>query len=159
MDAFAVPAPCELYVSHYVIADLLGSAHSSNTSMREALLRSAMWSCLAYTIGLHDGMVVCHQAAIEHHDFDGEHGPGKLCAKQVCQSGEGSDASDMAKPARQLESLALQAVAAVPSDAEAVWLVAFERLTAMGSSSKKLTQALLQRLTGQRKGPLRVSSP
>lgn len=117
-----------------------------------------MWSCLAYTIGLHDRMVICHQAAIEHPDFDGEHGPGKLCAKQVCQSGEGSDASDMAKPARQLESLALQAVAAVPSDAEAVWLVAFERLTAMGSSSKKLTQALLQCLTGQRKGPLRVSS-
>ncbi len=66
----------------------------------------------------------------------------------------------MANPARQLESLALQAVAAVdPAHAEAVWMVAFERLTALGSSSKRLIQALLHCLTGSRKGPLRVRSP
>ena len=66
----------------------------------------------------------------------------------------------MAKAGRQLESLALQAVAAVdPREAEGVWMMAFERLTALGSSSKRLIQALVHRLTGLRKGPLRVSSP
>ncbi len=66
----------------------------------------------------------------------------------------------MVKAGRQLESLALQAVAAVdPQEAEGVWMMAFERLTALGSSSKRLTQALVHRLTGLQKGPLRVSSP
>lgn len=66
----------------------------------------------------------------------------------------------MAKPARQLESMALQAVAAIePLEGEGVWMVAFERLTALGSTSKRLIQALVQQLTGLRKGPLRVSPP
>lgn len=66
----------------------------------------------------------------------------------------------MVKAGQQLESLALQAVAAVdPQEAEGMWMMAFERLTALGSSSKRLTQALVHRLTGLQKGPLRVSSP
>jgi len=79
---------------------------------------------------------------------------------QVCQSGEVEQAGGMVKAGQQLESLALQAVAAVdPREAEGVWMMAFERLTALGSSSKRLTQALVHRLTGLQKGPLRVSSP
>ena len=79
---------------------------------------------------------------------------------QVCQCVGNVEVGAMAKPARQLEYLALQAVAAVdPVEAEGVWMVAFERLTALGSSSKRLIQALVQRLTGVRKGPLRVSPP
>ncbi len=79
---------------------------------------------------------------------------------QVCQSGEGEEAGGMVKAGRQLESLALQAMAAVdPREAEGVWMIAFEKLTALGSSSKRLTQALVHRLTGLQKGPLRVSSP
>ncbi len=79
---------------------------------------------------------------------------------QVCQSGEVEQAGGMVKAGQQLESLALQAVAAVdPQEAEGVWMMAFERLTALGSSSKRLTQALVHRLTGLQKGPLRVSSP
>ncbi|DBA99850.1 hypothetical protein WJX77_002505 [Trebouxia sp. C0004] len=75
---------------------------------------------------------------------------------QVCQSGEGEQAGAMVKAGRQLESLALQAVAAVdPREADGVCMMAFERLTALGSSSKRLIQALVHRLTGLQKGPLR----
>ncbi|KAL0051659.1 hypothetical protein WJX82_011535 [Trebouxia sp. C0006] len=75
---------------------------------------------------------------------------------QVCQSGEVEQAGGMVKAGQQLESLALQAVAAAdPQEAEGVWMMAFERLTALGSSSKRLTQALVHRLTGLQKGPLR----
>ncbi|KAL0037943.1 hypothetical protein WJX79_006505 [Trebouxia sp. C0005] len=75
---------------------------------------------------------------------------------QVCQSGDVEEAGGMMKAGRQLESLALQAVAAVdPRDAEGVWIMAFERLTALGSSSKRLIQALVHGLTGLQKGPLR----
>ena len=64
----------------------------------------------------------------------------------------------MAQPAKQLERLAVEAVGAVQSSqAEGVWMVAFERLTALGSSSKHLIQALVRRLTGMGTGPLRVS--
>ena len=79
---------------------------------------------------------------------------------QVCQSGEGKEAGDMVKAGRQLETLALQAVAAVdPREAEGVWMTAFEKLTVLGSSNKRLIQALVHRLTGLQKGPLRVSPP
>ena len=63
----------------------------------------------------------------------------------------------MAKAARQLERLAVEAVAAcTAAEAEQVWLLAFEKLAALGSSSKKLIQALLRQLTGMRQGPIRV---
>ena len=66
----------------------------------------------------------------------------------------------MAKAARQVEKLAVQAVASCePADAQPVWLLAFEKLAALGSSSKKLTQALLHHLTGMRQGPTRVRHP
>ena len=74
------------------------------------------------------------------------------------ESGLAEDEAAMAKPARQLESLALQAVAACDAaQAQDVWLLAFEKLAALGSSSKKLIQALLRQLTGMRRGPPRVS--
>ena len=68
----------------------------------------------------------------------------------------------MARGARQLERLAMQAVAVCePAQAQQacckLWLLAFEKLTALGSSSKKLIQALVQQLTGMRQGPTRVS--
>lgn len=75
---------------------------------------------------------------------------------QVCGSGDCEEDAVFAKPARQLESLALQAVAACdPAEAQDVWLLAFEKLAALGSSSKKLMQALLRQLSGSRQGPTR----
>ena len=65
----------------------------------------------------------------------------------------------MAEPARQLEDLALQAVAACdPAEAHQLWLLAFQKLTAFGSSSKKLIKALVRQLTGMRQGPTRVQA-
>lgn len=76
---------------------------------------------------------------------------------QVCQSGHHEGGAAMCKAARQLERLAVEAVAACEAaEAEQVWLLAFEKLAALGSSSKKLTQALLRQLTGMRQGPTRV---
>lgn len=63
----------------------------------------------------------------------------------------------MAKAVRQLERLAVEAVTACEAaEAPQVWLLAFEKLAALGSSSKKLIQALLRQLTGMRQGPVRV---
>ena len=76
---------------------------------------------------------------------------------QVCHSGSLEDEGAMAKAARQLERLAVEAVAACEAaEAQQLWLLAFEKLTALGSSSKKLIQALLRQLTGMRQGPVRV---
>lgn len=76
---------------------------------------------------------------------------------QACETSDDGDDAAMGKAARQVERLAVQAVAACePEEAQPVWLLAFEKLTALGSSSKKLTQALLRRLTGMRQGPTRV---
>ena len=75
----------------------------------------------------------------------------------MCQSGEPEDEAAMAKAARQLERLAVEAVTACEAaEAQQVWLLAFEKLAALGSSSKKLIQALLRQLTGMRQGPTRV---
>ncbi|KAL3138255.1 hypothetical protein ABBQ32_006073 [Trebouxia sp. C0010 RCD-2024] len=75
---------------------------------------------------------------------------------QACETSDDSGEAAMAKAARQLERLAVQAVAACePAEAQPVWLLAFEKLTGLGSSSKKLTQALLHQLTGMRQGPTR----
>ena len=78
---------------------------------------------------------------------------------QVCNTGEeAEEGMDMAGAARQVEGLALQAVTAVePAQAEHVWLIAFERLTALGSRSQRLIKALMHHLTGRRQGPIRVS--
>ena len=63
----------------------------------------------------------------------------------------------MAKAARHLERLAVQAVEACEAaEAWQLWLLAFEKLAALGSSSKKLIKALLRQLTGMRQGPVRV---
>ena len=76
----------------------------------------------------------------------------------MCTAGEEEDRTDMAGAAREVEGLALQAVAAVdPAQAEDVWLMALERLTALGSRSQRLIKALVRHLTGQRQGPIRVS--
>lgn len=76
---------------------------------------------------------------------------------QVCQSGDLEGEAAMGKAARQLERLAVEAVAACEAaEAHQVWLLAFEKLAALGSSSKKLIQALLRQLTGMRQGPIRV---
>lgn len=76
---------------------------------------------------------------------------------QACETSDDGGEAAMAKAARQLERVAVQAVAACePAEAQPVWLLAFEKLTALGSSSKKLTQALLHQLTGMRQGPTRV---
>lgn len=76
---------------------------------------------------------------------------------QMSQSVEGTREARH-KAAHELETMALQAVQAVPT-AEAVplWLLAYKQAAALGSNCRQLNQTLLQQLTAVPTGPLRVN--